>query len=643
MDRSTADKWADIYRPADIALLSAPFTYPPMPSVALSEFKVILEENGLTAGVIYPMFLMTQLLGAEDTRRLARLNSHYFYQEYCFAHLSGRPAGCSPEDAAALLYPEEEVEEVASLLEKGREAAAIVTDAAARKIIAMDPKVLACSSIYAQLCASLAICRRVKELRPDIRTVIGGFIHAGRGTRILRNYSSVDYVSLGEGDESIADACRVMMGLSEGPMPYGMLCREDLQGLEEIPYRLTRNMNDVPMPDYDDYMEEVRLFDEGFYRVKSSGKRLKMDTRLFLEGSRGCWWGQKHPCSFCALNGLKNVYRQKDADRIYSEIRTIARKYPGVPVQLTDNILSARFIKEILPRMAADDNNYHFFAEIKSNMDDSSMEAFAKAGIYELQPGIESLNDHLLELMGKGNTAINHVNLLKQGSRYGLMIHWNILYGIPGEAEEDYLEMAELFPKLYHFIYPNASSINFYKYSRYDADAEKYGLELVPMKGNEMLYGDDPDTVSDMAFSYDAKGSFARTFEEHLHLYQNIRELAEEWEKLYTSDEPPVLNCTYIGDSVLIRDSRPIAHSSLVHLEGIHADIYRLMEAPVRESLVENSLPQGKYTEKEIRDAIKELENTDLIVNLSGSYLALAVPVRGLSQRRIPQKDRTER
>lgn len=151
------------------------------------------------------MFLMIQLFGAEDTRRLAGMNSPYFYQEYCFAHLSGRPAGCSPEDAAALLYPEEEAEEVASLLEKGREAAEIVTDATARKIIAMDPKVLACSSIYAQLSASLAICRRVKEMRPDIRTVIGGFIHAERGTRILRNYSSVDYVSLGEGDESIAE------------------------------------------------------------------------------------------------------------------------------------------------------------------------------------------------------------------------------------------------------------------------------------------------------------------------------------------------------------------------------------------------------------------------------------------------------
>ena len=80
-----------------------------------------------------------------------------------------------------------------------------------------------------------------------------------------------------------------------------------------------------------------------------------------------------------------------------------------------------------------------------------------------------------------------------------------------------------------------------------------------------------------------------------------------------------------------------LTYCSLVHLEGIHADIYRLMEAPVSLTVVEKRLPHGRYSEEEIRDAIKELEDIDLIVNLSGSYLALAIPVGGFSQKRIPQ------
>lgn len=627
MDRSIEKEWSEIYEQADVALLSPPFTSPPIPSVALSIFRKILGDGGLKAKVIYPMFLMTHLMGAEETRRLAGLQRSFLYKEYSFAHLTDRPSCCSPEQAAAFMYPDDDGE-IAGLLRRGREAAEITVEAAAQKIAAMEPKILACSSIFSQLNCSLAVCRRVKELRPDIRTIIGGFIYAERGTRLLRNYPSLDYVSLGEGDETILGTCRILTGRDEGPMPYGVLCREDLDGMEEIPYRMTRDMNSVPMPVYDDYMEEVKLLEEGFYDDPCENGKYRPEIRLYLEGSRGCWWGQKHPCSFCALNGLKNVFRSKDPERIYEEIKTTAEKYPGIPVQLTDNILSAEFIKEVLPRMAGDDKSYHLFAEIKSNIKDSDMESFRNAGVYELQPGIESLNDHLIELMGKGNTAINHVNLLKMGLRYGLILHWNILCGVPGEKEEDYLEMIGLIPKLYHFNYPFTTSIVFDRHSRYYIDADKYGLELVPVRGMEMIYGDDPETISDMSFSFDNAGSFAETYRNNSHLYNKISELCDEWEKLCLSDKPPVMRCVYSGDMIIIKDTRPVAQSSMLTLDGLHAALYRIMEAPVTEKDIKEKLPEGRYSDAEIREAIRDLDDMALTVHLSGRYLALAVPVQ---------------
>ena len=193
---------------------------------------------------------------------------------------------------------------------------------------------ISCSSIYSQLFASLAICKRVKKLNPGIETILGGYIHGSRGTRILANYPSIDYISLGEGDESILETCRILIGEKKFPMPYGIMCRDDLGKNADIPYRLTRDMNKVPMPDYSDYMEEVKLYDSDFYQTAASDDKYIFSTRLFLEGSRGCWWGEKHPCSCCALNGLKNVFRSKDTDRIYHEIKTLTEKYPDIPIQL---------------------------------------------------------------------------------------------------------------------------------------------------------------------------------------------------------------------------------------------------------------------------------------------------------------------
>ena len=627
MDQRTADQWAEMHDRADVALLSAPFTFPPVPSVALSIFRSILEEGGITARVVYPMFLMIHLMGPDDTRRLSFLARKHLYEEYCFAHLTDRPSGYTPEQAASFFYDGKEAEDAALLLEKGREAARIIVDAAARRIIAMEPKVAACSAIFSQLCASLAICRRIKELNPDIKTVLGGFLHGERGVRILRDYDSVDCVSFGEGDETILKVCRILMGLEDGPMPYGTLSKDDIPGLKEIPHRMTRDMNTVPMPVFDDYMEELGLLDEGFYQYDGSEGKYRPETRVYLEASRGCWWGHKHPCSFCGMNGPDSVFRSKDPDRIYNEIRTMGEKYPGVPIQLTDNILSIEFIKEVLPRMAADENDYRLFAEIKSNLKDSDIKALAKAGVRELQPGIESLNDHILKLLGKGNTGINHVNLLKQAERYGLELYWNILCGVPGEKEEDYLEMIDLMPKLFHFIYPRYSRIIFDRNSRYEREAEKYALDLIPERGSEMIYGDDPDTLSDMVFSYDAEGDFAETYRRHRHLYRQVGELAEEWQRLFESDDPPVMNCIRIGSSVLIKDTRPCARETMVSLDGIHADLYALMEAPVREKTLKEALVPEKYSEEEINEAIGELEEMSLIIHLSGRYLALAVPL----------------
>ena len=57
-------------------------------------------------------------------------------------------------------------------------------------------------------------------------------------------------------------------------------------------HRLTKDLDKLPYPDYDDYVltqKQLNLVFPG-------------DPALHIEGSRGCWWGQKHQCTFCGLN-----------------------------------------------------------------------------------------------------------------------------------------------------------------------------------------------------------------------------------------------------------------------------------------------------------------------------------------------------
>ena len=73
----------------EVVFLSAPHVFPPRPSLALSFFKTCLAEEGMSSVVLYPMFRMLRLMGAELCRSLNSIQSLTLYEEYIFAHLTG--------------------------------------------------------------------------------------------------------------------------------------------------------------------------------------------------------------------------------------------------------------------------------------------------------------------------------------------------------------------------------------------------------------------------------------------------------------------------------------------------------------------------------------------------------------------------
>ena len=75
---------------------------------------------------------------------------------------------------------------------------------------------------------------------------------------------------------------------------------------------------------------------------------------------------------------------------------------------------------------------------MKANLTREQVRLLADAGVRHIQPGIESLSDHVLALMKKGVTGLRNVQLLKWCKEYGIEVDWNILYGFPGETREDY-------------------------------------------------------------------------------------------------------------------------------------------------------------------------------------------------------------
>src|SRR5205823_5236271 len=78
-----------------------------------------------------------------------------------------------------------------------------------------------------------------------------------------------------------------------------------------------------------------------------------------------------------------------------------------------------------------------------------------RAGVKQLQPGIESLSTPILRLMDKGVTGLQNVRLLKWCEEIGIRLDWNFLYGFPGEDPAEYEQLSDLVPSLMHLRPPS--------------------------------------------------------------------------------------------------------------------------------------------------------------------------------------------
>src|SRR5262245_15054827 len=106
-------------------------------------------------------------------------------------------------------------------------------------------------------------------------------------------------------------------------------------------------------------------------------------------------------------------YRSKSPDRAVAELCELSSRHPGLFVYAVDNIMDRDYFETFLPRLAASSFDAPLFYEVKANLTKDQLRLLHAAGVRNIQPGVESLDDSVLRIMRKGITAIENVQLLK--------------------------------------------------------------------------------------------------------------------------------------------------------------------------------------------------------------------------------------
>src|SRR5262249_30904202 len=270
--------------------------------------------------------------------------------------------------------------------------------------------------------------------------------------------------------------------------------------------RLVSDLDALPYPDFDEYFANFEFPDSDHAATLG----------ITMESSRGCWWGEKHHCVFCGLNGQAMKYRSKSAQRTADEMRYLVETYGVDKIMMSDNIMSNRFFRELLPILTESRAHRDVFFELKANLKKRELAALAAAGIRHLQPGIESLSTKVLGLMDKGSDAFTNLQMLKWSKELGIYVSWNLLAGFPGERPEDYEEMAELILKVPH-LQPAIGfvQISVDRFSPFFMYPERYGIQIRPFAAYRYVYPLPDDEIRNLAYFFTHTSSQSDTSESY--------------------------------------------------------------------------------------------------------------------------------
>ncbi|WP_428267365.1 RiPP maturation radical SAM C-methyltransferase [Haliangium sp.] len=504
-------------------------------------------------------------------------------------------------------------------------------DECIERIAAAGPvEVVGFSCTFFQTIASLALGRRIKEHWPEARLVYGGAcFHGEMGDELIRKLPWIDAVSTGEADDVIVP---LFEALAAGRRPrslQGILYRRRDGQVSPltVPHRpaSAEVLDALPDPDYDDFFTDaasVGLTSEpGWNNI----------VYLPFESSRGCWWGQKHHCTFCGLNAEGMGFRAKSAAHVLRTIESFARRYPSVRiVRATDNILAQSYFKELLPTLAEKPfGDLKFFYEVKVNMTRPQVKALADAGICYIQPGIESLSRNLIKQMRKGMTALQNVFFMKCCREYGVMPVWNNLIRVPGERAEDYDLVAAWLPKLVHLWPPTGGSpkIELHRFSPYYSEAERWTRSRRPAAWYTGLFPSDQIDIDRVAYYFDAEWN--DTLGDDVH-YQGVVDGMFDWLDMWREapELPKLIMHDHADGSLCIEDTRGGARVDH-ELDPVAAHVYRVIDAPLKPVQIQRRLANfdTKLDPERLRELLAGFVAADLALTDDGAYVALATSV----------------
>jgi len=288
---------------------------------------------------------------------------------------------------------------------------------------------------------SVKVADIVKEVDPEILTVVGGPHVTVVPVDFLKGAKNVDFAVIGEGEYTMLDLAGFIEGDNEITEVQGIAYRKNNAVIINPTRPFIKNLDDLPYPAYN-------LVDmEQYLNPRDIEYRSFKDRAISMVTSRGC----PYNCCFCSVHlHMGKTFRAHSANYVVNHIEYVVNKYRVKTIFFEDDNLTfdLKRFEAICDKII--EKRIKFAWETPNGiradcLNHNLLEKMKKTGCQSVFFGIESGDQHVLDnIIGKKLSLKDVINVAKMCKEIGLKTGAFYIIGFPGEKKENMLRTIEL-------------------------------------------------------------------------------------------------------------------------------------------------------------------------------------------------------
>lgn len=273
---------------------------------------------------------------------------------------------------------------------------------------------------------------KIKKLLPETKIIVGGHIAICRN--ILLEHSGVDFVCVGEGEETLPELIETLNRGEPVQMVAGLAYKDENKNIVKTAWRPL--LKDFGIPDYD-LIDVTRYLihpnDDIFFSRSSEYAAVSTphDNVGVIMFSRGC----VGHCGFCYrhLSGFRQMTVEQAWEHMMLMYRNYNIKYFRIDDELFTN--STEWLRAFCEKLKQ--SNLGILFRITGlrvdTIDDERLELLKQAGCVGVNYGIESCSQAILNNMLKMVTVKQNIEAIEKTMKHGMVTMAYIIWGYEGE------------------------------------------------------------------------------------------------------------------------------------------------------------------------------------------------------------------